>query len=138
MPTDLPNEHRLREPGLMELDPSGDGIATDETPRLIASNKVEGTALFTAAGEALGSILTIMVDKYTGQVAYVVMVSGGFLGLGESHIPLPWRALRYDPTLDGYVVEIDAARMAEAPRHGSDAQPWGSADDRRRVDDFYR
>ncbi len=40
MPTRLPDEHRLREPGSMEFDPSGEGVAVEETVRLIASNKV--------------------------------------------------------------------------------------------------
>jgi hypothetical protein len=34
-----------------------------------------------------------MVDKYSGQVAYVIMSFGGFLGIGESYHPLPWRVL---------------------------------------------
>jgi hypothetical protein len=43
MPTEVsPNEHIMREPGSLQLDPSGEGVA-DETTRLIASNKVEGT-----------------------------------------------------------------------------------------------
>ena len=43
MPTDVsPNEHIVREPGSMQLDPSGEGVAIDETKRLIASHKVEG------------------------------------------------------------------------------------------------
>jgi len=43
MPTQLPIERPLREPGSMELDPSGAGVAINETRRLIASSKVEGT-----------------------------------------------------------------------------------------------
>ena len=93
MPTDLPNEHELTAPGAMRLDPSGEGVAVDETARLIASNKVEGTAVFDRAGEQLGTVYNFMVDKVSGQVAYAVMSFGGFLGIGESYHPLPWRAL---------------------------------------------
>jgi len=47
MPTEVsPNEHILREPGSFQLDPSGEGVAIDETKRLIASNKVEGTPVY--------------------------------------------------------------------------------------------
>jgi hypothetical protein len=49
MPTELsPNEHFMREPGSLQLDPSGEGVAIDETKRLIASNKVEGTPVYDA------------------------------------------------------------------------------------------
>ena len=94
MPTEVsPNEHILREPGSLQLDPSGEGVAIDETKRLIASNKVEGTPVYKRDGEQLGNVYSFMVDKYTGQVAYAVMSFGGFLGLGESYHPLPWKVL---------------------------------------------
>ena len=41
--------------------------ATEETSRLIASNKVEGTAVYDPHGRRLGSIYNFMVDKRTGR-----------------------------------------------------------------------
>ena len=137
MPTELPPEHRLREPGSLELDPSGEGVAIDETKRLIASSKVEGTPVYNRAGESLGTILNFMVDKYTGQVAYAVMSFGGFLGLGEDHHPLPWKALTYDTRLGGYVVDLDKDRLQGAPRHGAGDDPFGDPDYGRKLDDYY-
>ena len=58
-------------------------VATDEIDRLIASNKVEGTAVYNRQGERLGSVHHLMIDKRSGQVAYAVMSFSGFLGLGE-------------------------------------------------------
>ena len=60
-------------------------IATDETDRLIASNKVEGTAVYNSEGEKLGSIYNFMVDKRSGRVEYAVLQFGGFLGLGSDY-----------------------------------------------------
>ena len=56
---------------------SGD-VEKDETSRLIASNKVEGTQVYNRAGEHLGEVYNLMVDKFSGQVAYAVMSFGGF------------------------------------------------------------
>jgi hypothetical protein len=137
MPTELPGERRIREPGSMELDPGGEGVAIDETKRLIASSKVEGTPVYNRAGENLGSVLNFMVDKYTGQVAYAVMSFGGFLGLGESYHPLPWKALTYDTRLGGYVVDLDKDQLADAPRHGAEDDPFADPDYGRRLDDYY-
>jgi PRC-barrel domain len=67
----------------------GGSVATDETDRLIASNKVEGTTVSNRQGECLGEVYNFMVDKYSGQVAYTVMSFGGFLGIGESYIHCP-------------------------------------------------
>ena len=60
------------------------------TGNLIASDRVEGTAVYDRAGERLGTVHNFMVDKRSGQVAYAVMSFGGFLGMGESYHPLPW------------------------------------------------
>lgn len=137
MPTNLPPEHPLRKPGTMELDPSGDGVAIDETRRLIASNKVEGTAVYNRQGEHLGSVYNFMVDKFTGQVGYAVLSFGGFLGIGESYHPLPWKALTYDTRLGGYVVDLDRDRLEGAPRYGSGDDPFEDPDYGRLLDDYY-
>lgn len=67
MPTDLPNERSIRPAGSMELDPSAEGVAIDETPRLIASNKVEGTSAYSREGEHIGTVYNFMVDKFRGR-----------------------------------------------------------------------
>jgi PRC-barrel domain len=90
-------------------------VATDETDRLIASNKVEGTAVYNRQGERLGEVYNFMVDKRSGQVAYAVMSFGGFLGLGKRCHPLPWRVLTYDTGQGGYVVDLDKERLTGAP-----------------------
>src|SRR5215212_8243601 len=126
MPTNVPPERRLREAGSMELDPTGEGVATDETVRLIASNKVEGTAVYNREGEHLGTVYNFMVDKVTGQVAYAVMSFGGFLGLGQSYHPLPWRLLTYNTKVGGYVVDLDKDRLRDAPSFASgETLNWG-------------
>ena len=52
----------------------------DETDRLISSEKVEGTAVYNREGENLGTVDHLMIDKFSGHVAYAVMSFGGFLG----------------------------------------------------------
>ena len=69
---------------------------TDETGDLIASDKVEGTAVYNRQREHMGTVKNFMVNKRSGQVAYAVMSFGGFLGMGESYHPLPWKVLTYD------------------------------------------
>lgn len=138
MPTELPtNERAFREPGTMELDPTAEGIAIDETRRLIASNKVEGTPVYNRSGEHLGEVYNFMVDKVSGQVAYAVMSFGGFLGLGESYHPLPWKALTYDTRLGGYVVDLDRTKLENAPRYGAEDDPFADPDFGTRVDTYY-
>ena len=116
---------------------SGAGVNADETDWLIASDKVEGTAVYNRAGERLGSVHNVMIDKYSGQVAYAVMSFGGFLGIGERYHPLPWRALTYDTGLGGYVVDVTREQLEGAPSHGRDEAPWGDPAYGRGVSGYY-
>jgi sporulation protein YlmC with PRC-barrel domain len=104
---------------------SSSSAVPDETDKLIASNKVEGTAVYKHQGERLGTVYNFMVNKVTGQVAYAVMSFGGFLGLGQSYHPLPWRLLTYDTKVGGYVVDLDKERLQDAPSYSdSESSAW--------------
>jgi sporulation protein YlmC with PRC-barrel domain len=113
-------------------------VATDETDRLISSDQAVGTAVYNRQGEHLGSIYNLMIDKYSGQVAYAVMSFGGFLGMGENYHPLPWRRLTYDTRLGGYVVDLDRTQLEKAPSYTARTAPdWSDRTYGHRVDDFY-
>ncbi|HVI79492.1 MAG TPA: PRC-barrel domain-containing protein [Candidatus Acidoferrum sp.] len=103
---------------------SGSGtVATDETSELIASNKVEGTRVYNRQGENLGTVHNFMVNKRSGQVEYAVMSFGGFLGMGESYHPLPWKSLTYDARQGGYVVDIDKSKLQAGPSYKAGEEP---------------
>jgi hypothetical protein len=98
-------------------------LQSAETIKLIGSDKVEGTHVYNRAGEHLGQIERVMIDKYTGKVAYAVMSFGGFLGLGEEHYPLPWEVLDYDTGVDGYVIDLDKSKLEGAPSFARGSEP---------------
>jgi sporulation protein YlmC with PRC-barrel domain len=89
---------------------------------VISSDKVEGTAVYNAAGEKLGSIDDLMIDKRSGQVQYAVLEFGGFLGVGTDRYPIPWTMLKYDSDKGGYLAPLDKSRLEKAPKY-SDARP---------------
>jgi hypothetical protein len=64
---------------------------------LIASDRVEGTAVRRPNGERIGHVERLMIDKITGSVSYAIVSFGGFLGLGANLLPLPWGRLTYSP-----------------------------------------
>ena len=114
-------------------------LEADETNRLISSEKVDGTAVYDRRGERLGSVHHLMIDKYSGQVSYAVMSFGGFLGMGESYHPLPWKMLNYDTRLGGYVVDhLDRNRLEGAPSYTSREMPnWDDRSYTRRLDQYW-
>lgn len=90
---------------------------------VISSDKVEGSSVYNANGDKLGSIDDLMIDKRSGLVRYAVLEFGGFLGMGTDRFPLPWSMLRYDTTLDGYVVPVDKSQLEKAPRYSPSETP---------------
>jgi hypothetical protein len=85
-------------------------------------------------GEALGTIVNFMVDKYSGRVAYAVMKIKGTSGL----FPLPWPLLDYDVAKDGYALDVSAEELANAPSFKENDEPEFDADYRRSILVFYR
>ncbi|HQT89899.1 MAG TPA: PRC-barrel domain-containing protein [Acidiphilium sp.] len=113
-------------------------VSLSETPSLIAASKVNGTNVYNRAGDSIGSIYDVMLDKRTGRVDYAIMSFGGFLGMGEHYHPLPWNALRFDDRQNGYIVDIDIDRLKEGPSFATSATPdWSDGLYGRRVDDYY-
>ncbi len=94
--------------------------------RLIGAEQVQGTAVYDTQGTRIGRVEDVMIDKFSGRVAYAVLSFGGFLGFGDRYYPLPWDKLRYDTEFGGYVVDVDPATLEGAPSYADDrATDWG-------------
>ncbi|WP_010514428.1 PRC-barrel domain-containing protein [Komagataeibacter oboediens] len=105
---------------------------------LISSDQVEGTSVYSPSGEKLGTVKYFMVDKNSGDVAYVVMSFGGFLGMGNSYHPLPWKALHYDRERGGYIVSLTREQLEAAPAYAEDMSPdWTNSRYGSQVDTYY-
>lgn len=98
-------------------------MATVSSANVISSDKVEGTSVYNATGDKLGTIDDLMIDKRTGQVQYAVMEFGGFLGMGTDRYPIPWNMLKYDTSQDGYVVPLDKTTLEGAPKYAGTSVP---------------
>jgi sporulation protein YlmC with PRC-barrel domain len=103
----------------------------------ISSDKVEGTSVYNAAGDKLGSIDDLVINKHSGQVRYAVLEFGGFLGMGTDRYPLPWNMLKYDTAREGYVVPLDKARLETAPRYADGDMPAYTTEYTKKVNSYY-
>jgi sporulation protein YlmC with PRC-barrel domain len=109
-----------------------------EMGNLIGSDKVEGTAVYGADSQKIGSIQRVMIDKLSGKVSYAVLSFGGFLGIGDDYYPLPWQSLKYDTNLGGYITGITQDRLQGAPKYARDADwSWSDPTRAKSVDDYY-
>jgi sporulation protein YlmC with PRC-barrel domain len=64
----------------------------------------------------IGDIDDLAVDTKSGRIPFVIASFGGFLGLGDSKVALPWRAL--DLSGDGkmYTLNVDESKLKNAPK----------------------
>jgi sporulation protein YlmC with PRC-barrel domain len=105
---------------------------------LIAAEKVNGTNVYNVAGESLGTVDDIMMDKVSGQAIYAVMSFGGFLGMGKKHHPLPWGTLKFDEAKNGYVINVDKKQLQDSPNYDMDSDFQWTPEYGRKVDSYYK
>jgi hypothetical protein len=96
---------------------------------LIASDRVEGTAVRRPDGETIGTIARLMIEKKTGRVAYAVMEMASLLGIEKRHITLPWGVLDYNVDLDAYELDLTDEQLKEAPERGPEGHEAAMARD---------
>ena len=90
---------------------------------MISSEDVHGADVYDMGTNKIGSIDHLMIDKPSGRISYAVISFGGFLGLGQSHYPIPWTALKYDTGVSGYVTGVTEKQLKDAPQFSDDS--WG-------------
>jgi sporulation protein YlmC with PRC-barrel domain len=83
----------------------------------IAASRVIGTSVYNAAGESIGEIEDVMLDKLSNGIMFAVIGFGGFLGVGEKYHAVPWASLDYDDDMGGYVVPFSKEQLEAAPAH---------------------
>jgi sporulation protein YlmC with PRC-barrel domain len=92
------------------------------------ASKIIGTNVRNRQGEKIGDVEDIVLDR-TGNVAYAVVSTGGFLGIGDRLHAVPWKALQPVANEDHFVLDIDRKRLQAAP--GFPANAWPNFNDER-------
>jgi hypothetical protein len=87
-----------------------------------AKDEVIGVDVKNSAKESLGEICEIMLDKESGIVAYAVLDSGSFLGLGGKLFAIPWKSFYYDPNEECFILNVEKEKIKNAP--GFDKDNW--------------
>ena len=119
--------------------PAADEDHAGPGPRVMAASTLAGDDVLDASGDKLGTLNEIMLDVPSGRIAYAVLSSGGFLGIGDKLFAIPWRALTLDDENKCFRLDVSNDRMEEAP--GFDKDHWPTMADEswaREVHTYYR
>ncbi|MGP9801311.1 PRC-barrel domain-containing protein [Rheinheimera sp. NSM] len=92
------------------------------TGALLSAGSITGDEVCNMQDEKLGKIQDIMLDMAEGQIRYVVLSAGGFLGIGDRLFAVPWKALTLDRENQRFMLDVDVERLKNAP--GFDKDQW--------------
>ena len=77
--------------------------------------KIIGSKVMNLKGETLGKIGNLVVDIDTGRIVYAILESGGFWGLGDKLIPVPWESLAALPSEGIFFLNQSKEQIEKAP-----------------------
>ncbi|WP_371347437.1 PRC-barrel domain-containing protein [Ancylobacter sp. IITR112] len=100
---------------------------------------ITGTEVRNLQDEQLGTVEDVVLDSERGGIRYVIVSSGGVLGIGEDMVAVPWQALRATRGLNTFVLNAPSDALDEAPSVDPEAfaDPNGSRETRQQVDRFW-
>jgi len=86
--------------------------------------------------EKLGEVDDFAVEVQTGRIVYVIVATGGFAGMGESHRALPPSALHHDTAKKVLHLDTDKAKFKASPMF--EKSKWSESASAERVSESYR
>ena len=81
-------------------------------------SQLQGATAKSKDGKNLGAVEDVLFDQ-NGKITFLILGKGGFLGMGEKRVPVPWQALNVQSEKD-YVINIDQEKWKSAPTLNKD------------------
>lgn len=103
----------------------------DHSNNIVKSAEVIGVTVKNSEHEKLGKIEEIVLDKFSGQVHYVVLSFGGLLGMGDKFFAFPWKSISYAKDDKCFILNVSKDKLKDAPGFAKDNWPdmaqeqWG-------------
>ena len=95
---------------------------------VISAATLIGIPVVSAQGEDLGRSEELMIDLESGQVGYVILAAGGYLGVGDKLLAIPWKILQLDSEQMRFQLDAEVEKLRQAP--GFDKNSWPRMGDR--------
>lgn len=91
-------------------------------PKFIAATTVIGDKVKGKDGKELGKIEEIMMDLTTGSLTYLVLSTGGILGIGDKFFALPLEHLTFDTEEKVFYLDVNRDNLKKSS--GFDKEQW--------------
>ena len=105
------------------MSPPGEAEVAGAQQTLIAVGALLERRVDDRAGKRLGKVVEVMLVAGKGEIAYVVIATGGWLGFGEHLHAVDWAEFRVDPWNGTLSLDQDAAVFAARDSFDKDRWP---------------
>jgi sporulation protein YlmC with PRC-barrel domain len=90
---------------------------------LLSTETLLGSDVKNPQGQDVGDLKQLMLDPHTGRVMYAVVAIGGFLGMGEKTIIVPWNALEVARDGKSLVLNVAPQMLQQTPAYEKGKEP---------------
>jgi sporulation protein YlmC with PRC-barrel domain len=90
---------------------------------LLSTETLLGSDVKNPPAQDVGTLKQLMVDPHTGRVMYAVVAMGGFLGMGEKTVIVPWNALEVARDGKSLVLNVSPQMLQQAPTYEKGKEP---------------
>ena len=90
---------------------------------LLSTETLLGSNVKNPQGQDVGDLKQLMLDPHAGRVMYAVVAMGGFLGLGEKTVIVPWNALEVARDGKSLVLNVSPQMLQQAPTYEKGKEP---------------
>ncbi|HSR12930.1 MAG TPA: PRC-barrel domain-containing protein [Thermodesulfobacteriota bacterium] len=98
-----------------------------------------GARIVDRYGEYLGKVQELAIQPQDGRITFLIISRGGFLGVGEKFIPIPFSALSMKTDQSGreiaFVLDMETNQLDSAP--SLEGHSWGNLSNRQWVETVY-
>jgi hypothetical protein len=114
---------------------------TELLQRGFSIDDVVGTGVRNPKDEHLGEVEDVLFEPEAGKPAYAIVARGGFLGVGEEEVAVPWERLKATPGMNTLVLDIEEQAFEGAPQVDPEAlarDPNAFRQRRQEIDRFWQ
>lgn len=101
--------------------------------------EIVGSDVRNRKNEDLGEVTDVVVNPENGEITYAVVTHGGFLGLGEDEVAVPWKHLHVTQDFDVVVLDMTEEQLEKAPEiDRGDKKQMQDPEWREQTNQYYR
>jgi sporulation protein YlmC with PRC-barrel domain len=97
---------------------------------------IRGLDVYDIAGEQIGSVEDLFIDREARQPRFLVVSAGGLLGVGKKHFLIPVEEVSRDVGEERVTVGVDREKVLNAPEFDVDIG-LGAPDLQRAIEAYY-